>query len=159
MDLKYFKDDDLILLRVEVEREMASRHITFSVGEIGEKTAIKFFCSTPKLPNLKSAEIGTKNVDAYSRDGERYSIKTALKAKKTGTIYPDLTNSDKQLFEYLLIVKLAENFTLDYLYRFSWQQFLQIRAWDKRMNAWYVPISINRLCIGECLFWKDKNIL
>ncbi|MEN6290606.1 MAG: hypothetical protein ABFD07_01140 [Methanobacterium sp.] len=108
---------------VEVEREMTSRHTTFSVGEIGEKTGIKFFCSTPKLPNLKSAEIGTKNVDACSRDGERYSIKTALKAKKTGTIYPDLTNPDKQLFEYLLIIKLAENFTLVYLYRFSCNNF------------------------------------
>ena len=29
-------------------------------------------------------------MDALSRNGDRYSIKTAWKAKKTGTIYPEV---------------------------------------------------------------------
>ena len=156
MNLDSFGDSQLVLLRSEIEKEMLARNITISVGEIGENLAIKHFCTTPGLPNLKVAEIGTKNIDAYSRDGNRYTIKTSQKAKKKVTIYPDENEPEKQLFEYLLIVKLSLDFTLDALYRFSWQQFLKIRAWDKRMNAWYVPISKSRLIVGECLYRKDK---
>lgn len=152
MDLKTLETNELISLRMEVEREMQLRGISFSVGEVGEKIAIEYFNSTPGLSNLIAAPTGAKNVDALSRDGDRYSIKTIQKGKKTGTIYPDKQNSDKQLFEYLLVVILASNFTLNALYRFSWARFLEIRAWDKRMSAWYVPISKNRLDVGECLY-------
>ncbi|MGD0610293.1 MAG: hypothetical protein ABSB41_02170 [Anaerolineales bacterium] len=157
MDLRSFKDDELISLRAEVEREMRSRGIRFSVGEIGEALAIKYFNSTPGLSNLKDTSAGTKNVDAVSRDGDRYSIKTIQKAKKTGTVYPDDRDRDRQLFEYLLIVKLAPDFSLEALYRFSWIQFLKVRAWDKRMNAWYVPVSGNRLGQGTCLFCQPET--
>jgi hypothetical protein len=155
MDLKLLRDDELIVLLAEIERELNIRKIHFSIGQIGEKLALEFFQSNPNLSNLQLANTGTKNVDAISRNGDRYSIKTSLKAKKTGTIYPDQDNPEKQLFEYLLIVKITQDFYLDFLYRFSWQQFLTTRAWDKRMNAWYVPISEKRLNMGECLFRKD----
>ena len=154
MELNNLKDDELITLRVEVEREMRSRGLSYSVGEIGESVAIKFFKETPGLSNLNAAQHGTKNVDANSRNGERYSIKTIQKAKKTGTVYPDTQNPDRQLFEYLLIVKLSPDLSLEALYQFSWEQFLQVRAWDKRMNAWYVPVSKNRLQLGTCLYSK-----
>jgi hypothetical protein len=157
MDLQLLTSDELIALRIEIEREMHSRRISFSVGEIGEKVAIDYFKSTPKLSNLIAAPTGAKNVDALSRNGERYSIKTIKKGKKTGTIYPDDQDPNKQLFEYLLIVKLNPDFTLDALYQFSWKQFLKIRAWDKRMNAWYVSISKNSLHAGDCLFIKMRK--
>jgi hypothetical protein len=156
-DLKTLNSDELIELRIEVEREMHSRGISFSVGEIGEKIAIDYFKSTPKLSNLIAAPTGAKNVDALSRNGERYSIKTIQRGHKTGTIYPDDQDRDKQLFEYLLIVKLHSDFTLDALYQFSWKQFLKIRSWDKRMNAWYVSMSKNSLDAGDCLYIKKEN--
>ena len=152
MDIKSLTTDALISLRIDVEREMHSRGIAFSVGEIGEKIAIEHFRSTPGLSNLIAAPPGAKNVDALSRNGERYSIKTIQKGHKTGTIYPDDKEPDKQLFEYLLIVKLHSDFTLDALYQFSWKQFLKIRSWDKRMNAWYVSISKKSLDASECLY-------
>jgi len=158
MNIKLLKDDELISLRVEVEREMRSRGIRFSGWEIGEALAIKYFTSTPGLSNLKDAPTGTKNVDALSRNGDRYSIKTIQKAKKTGTVYPDTQNPDRQLFEFLLIVKLSPDFNLEALYQFSWDQFLKVRAWDKRMNAWYVPTSKKRLELGKCLFNKDTGM-
>ncbi|HCS40557.1 MAG TPA: hypothetical protein DIW44_13360 [Anaerolineaceae bacterium] len=157
MDFSNIGDAELVLLRNDVEREMKARKISFSVGEIGEKIAINFFCSNPKFTNLYAAQTGTKNVDAFSRDGERYSIKTAQKAKKTGTIYPDSENLNKQLFEHLIIVMLSEEFTLEYLFLFSWQDFIKIRAWDKRMNAWYVPISKKRLKLGLSLYDKEND--
>ena len=80
-----FSDDDLILLRANLDKEMRRRGIAFSVGEVGEKLAINHFRSTPGLPKLQAAPKGTKNVDALSRGGDRYSIKTVCTAKKTGT--------------------------------------------------------------------------
>jgi hypothetical protein len=155
MDLKKLKVDELVSLRIEVEKEFSSRGISFSVGEIGEAIAIEHFNSTSGLSNLIAAPHGAKNVDALSRNGDRYSIKTIQKAKKTGTIYPDEQDQNKQLFEYILIVKLAPDFSKQNLYRFSWEQFQKIRAWDKRMHAWYVPVSKKRLDQGECLYCGD----
>tara|TARA_X000000950_G_C13468128_1_gene478685 strand:- start:58 stop:543 length:486 start_codon:yes stop_codon:yes gene_type:complete len=147
--LSNLSDEELISLRISIHKEMRSRGIKFSVGELGEKIAIDFFNETSGLSNLMAAPTGAKNVDALSRDGDRYSIKTIQKAKKTGTIYPDRDNPDKQLFEYLLLVQLNHSFEPKRITRFSWANFLEIRAWDKRMNAWYIPVSKARLAVGE----------
>lgn len=149
MNLQDLNNNDLLTIRAEVEKELHARGILFSVGETGEKIAIEFFCSTPGLPNLIHAPTGAKNVDALSRDGDRYSIKTIQYAKKTGTIYPDAKNPEKPLFEFLLIIMLSVSYELLAIYRFSWEQFCVVRAWDKRMNAWYVPVSRKRLDQGE----------
>jgi hypothetical protein len=135
MDLIKLKVNELISLRIEVEKELVARGITYSVGEIGDGFTLEHFNSTPGLSNLIAAPHGAKNVGALSRDGDCYSIKTIKKAKKTGTIYPDEQDQKKQLFEYLLILKLASDFSKQALYRFSWGQFPKIRAWDKRMPA------------------------
>jgi hypothetical protein len=83
-------------------------------------------------------------VDALSRDGERYSIKTVLTSRKTSSIYPE-SEDGKQSFEYLIILKLNENFSIKEMYRISWADFLTVRAWDKRMSSWYVPVNKKRL--------------
>lgn len=149
-------DEGLIFLRILVGTEMARRGISIDVGELGEKLAIDFFNSTSGLSNLMRAPKGAKNVDALSRNGERYSIKSILKAKKTGTIYPDSHNPDKQLFEHLLLVCLNSKYQLSSIYCFTWEEFLKARAWDKRMNAWYVPVSEKRLKLAEKLFPREK---
>jgi len=135
LDIKTLTDDELLSLRGEVEAEMRVRGISLSVGDIGEALAINYFNSTSGLPTLKAAPVGTKNIDAISRDGDRYSIKTRQKAKKTGTIYPDNSNPDKQLFEYILLVKIDESYQLVTIHQFTWEQFTELRAWDKRMSA------------------------
>lgn len=145
-------DPELIRCRIVVDKELGIRSIKFSVGEIGEKILIDFFNTTPGLSNLLQAPTGAKNVDALSRDGDRYSIKTIQKGNKTGTIYPDSENKDKQLFEYLLLAKLDADYELKELYRFSWSDFLKVKAWDKRMNAWYIPVSQSRLEVAEKLY-------
>ncbi len=149
-------DEGLISLRIHVGTEMARRDISIDVGELGEKLAIQFFNSTHGLSNLMRAPKGAKNVDALSRNGERYSIKSILKAKKTGTIYPDSHNPDKQLFEHLLLVCLNSQYQMSSVYCFTWEAFLKARAWDKRMNAWYIPVSEKRLKLAEKLFPREK---
>ncbi len=130
---------------------MRRRGVSFDVGEIGEALAIQHFNGTKGLPTLQAAPVGTKNIDAISRDGDRYSIKTRLKAKKTGTIYPDLSNPDKQLFEYILLVRINEEYQLESIHQFSWDQFVELRSWDKRMSAWYLSCSTKLLNQGTAI--------
>jgi hypothetical protein len=144
-------DDGLVLLRAALDVEMRKRKIAFSVGGVGEGLAIEYFRKTPGLPKLQSAPRGTKNVDALSRNGDRYSIKAQCSAKKTGTIYPDGEDRNKQLFEYLLIVRLAEDWSLKSIYQLSWNEFVKVRSWDKRMNAWYVIISARTLAAATLI--------
>lgn len=149
--LDKFSDEQLLHLRARLEVEMRQRGLSFSIGEIGEELAIEYFNATPGLPNLRAAPVGTKNVDALSRRGDRYSIKTILNAKKTGTVYPDETNREKQLFEFLLIVILNNDLKLKAIYEFPWETFVQVRSWDKRMNAWYIGCSQKNLEAGKTI--------
>jgi hypothetical protein len=147
-------DDELVLLRAKIDAEFAKRGIQFNVGVLGERLSIAFFNSTPGLPNLLQAPTGAKNVDALSRDGDRYSIKAFMKAKKTGTIYPDVEDPDKRLFEYVVVVRLDKDYQMNAIYRYSWEDFVKVRAWDKRMNAWYIPLSKRNLNLAEPVFQK-----
>lgn len=151
VDFKKFSDDDLISLRVQLDKECKERKLKFTTAELGEKVAIDFFNNTPGLDNLQRAPTGTKNVDALSRKGERYSIKTIKDGNKSGTIYPDRDEKEKQLFEYLLLVLLNEDYELSGLYKFSWKQFWDVKQWDRTMNAWYVPKTQKALKESECL--------
>jgi len=150
-ELGELSDEKLIRLRARIDTEIRKRGLKFSVGEIGESLAIAHFNATKNLPKLLRAPRGTKNVDALSRERERYSIKTVMDAKKTGTIYPDATDRGKQLFEHLLIVRLNQALEVEAIYRLSWEQFVQVRQWDRRMNAWYVGISRKSLNIGQAI--------
>jgi hypothetical protein len=134
-------DAELVTLRAKLEVEMRRRNLGFSVGAIGETLVISHYTNTPGLPTLQPAPTGTKNVDALSRDGERYSIKSTWKAKKTGTIYPDPENRDKRLFEHIVIAILNDEFALKAIYEFTWDEFTIIRSWDSRMSAWYISCS------------------
>jgi hypothetical protein len=131
-------DSEIVQLRAAVDIEMRRRRIALSVGQMGEQLAIGYFNRTAGNPNLSPAPPGTANVDALSRRGERYSIKTICNAKKTGTIYPHPDDKERQLFEYLLVVKMAKDWTLEAIYEFDWKAFVACRRWDKRMNAWYI---------------------
>jgi hypothetical protein len=149
--LERMPDAELVLLRAALDAEMRKRKIAFSVGAVGEQLAIEHFYKTPGLPKLHAAQRGTKNVDANSRDGERYSIKTVCHAKKTGTIYPDSNDRDKQLFEHVIIVKLAEDWSLESIHQLAWNDFVKVRSWDKLMNAWYVAISKRTLGAAQLI--------
>lgn len=153
--LKSISDNDLIKLRITVDKELKLRNIKFSVGELGETIAINFFNSTPGLVNLQRAPTGTKNVDALSRDGERFSIKTIKEGNKTGTVYPG--KDDEQLFEYLLMVNLDGDYEMETLHRFSWNDFLKVRLWDKTMKAWYIPKTRKAINHAEQLYKENEH--
>lgn len=143
-------DIDLLRLRARVAAEMRRRGLASNVGQVAESLAIAFYNGTPGRPNLQAAPAGTQNVDALSRRGERYSIKGVLDARKTGTIYPDRDDRSKQLFEYLLVVRIDVDWQLVELYEFDWQTFCAVRSWDSRMNAWYVGLAAKTLAQAAC---------
>jgi hypothetical protein len=145
-------DEELVSMRVNLRAEMRKRGIADSVGAVGEQLAIEHFRKTSGLPKLQLAPRGTKNVDALSRNGDRFSIKTVCEGSKTGTIYPEADDRQKQLFEHILIVKLAEDWTLEAIYQLSWDNFVKARSWDKRMNAWYVAFNKRALAVGTPIF-------
>lgn len=153
MSADYEKHDvqQLLDIRAAIDRELTRRGISTAIGDIGERLAIEHFAKRPDLPVLVPAPRGTKNIDAISRQGERYSIKTLMKARKTGTVYPDADGNDHPMFEYMLIVLLGERCELQKIYRLPWSEFLKVRSWDKRMNAWYVARSARVLGVAEDL--------
>lgn len=158
LDLTLLDDLKLLALRAAVDGEARNRGLSFNVGEIGEKLAISIFKQRPDLPVLVPAPRGTKNIDAISREGNRYSIKTQQRAKKSGTIYPDPLDNERQLFEFILIVLIDENFTLERIVELDWQQFCAVRSWDIRMNAWYVARSNRVLSAGRQIYPGPESL-
>ncbi len=154
-DLPRLTDDTLLRLRALLEVEMRRRGLAFSVGDIGERLVLEHFNKTSGLPVLLLAPRGTKNVDALSRNGERYSIKTIWKAKKTGTVYPDSKDANKQLFEFLLVCRLSDDFSLRSIHQFTWDEFLKLRSWDRRMSAWYVACSERNLRREHAIYSRE----
>lgn len=65
------------------------------VGERGEFLAIKVYNNKAGLPNLQAAPEGTQNVDALSRKGERYSIKTMTLPSKTTSVFYNCGEKDE----------------------------------------------------------------
>ncbi|UEP48201.1 hypothetical protein LMA00_00030 [Burkholderia ambifaria] len=158
VDLKSLDDVGLLDLRTAVDREARHRGLSFNVGEIGEKLAIALFKERSDLPVLAPAPRGTKNIDAISRDGNRYSIKTLQRAKKTGTIYPDPVDKHRRLFEFILIIMVNDEYSLERVIELDWDQFCSVRSWDVRMNAWYVARSHRALSIGRQIYPKTEEV-
>ncbi|TWB45558.1 hypothetical protein FBZ98_11528 [Rhizobium sp. ERR 922] len=144
-DLASLADIALLRLRGRVAAELKRRGLASNVGQVAESLAIALYNGTPGRPNLQPAPTGTQNVDALSRRGDRYSIKGVLDARKTGTVYPDRDDREKQLFEYLLVVRIDPDWQLLAVYEFDWKTFCEVRSWDRRMNAWYVGLAAKTL--------------
>jgi hypothetical protein len=156
--LSKLSDEELVFLRAGLRAEMRKRGMADSVGAVGEQLAIEHLRKMPGLPKLQLSPRGTKNVDALSRNGDRFSIKTVCEGSKTGTIYPEPEHRERQLFEHILIVKLSEDWSLQSIHQLSWSAFVKVRSWDKRMNAWYVAYCARTLAAGKLLYSKQSPL-
>lgn len=82
IELANMDTSDIIKLYSKSIKELKNRGVIRTnnvVGELGEYLAIEFYNNTPSLPNLVAAPVGTENIDAISRKGDRYSIKSTSK--------------------------------------------------------------------------------
>ena len=150
---------ELIKLYSEIIKQLKEKEVIRSnnlVGDLGEYLAIDYYAKIRGLPRLQAAPPSTKNIDAISKDGDRYSIK-CVTGNTTGVFYgvprpgeiPD--EEIKQNFEYLIIVKLNEDYSLQKIIELDWKTFLKHRRWHSRMNACNISIT-------QKLFSESKKI-
>lgn len=127
--------------RLKMLGEIRSRNIT---GDRGEQLAIAHYNTTKNLPKLQMAPPSTKNIDAISTQGDRYSIKTITFPNKTTGIFhgygsPDNPINDKK-FEYLIIVVIG-SYKPELILELSWEDFYELKKWHSTMNAYNIHLS------------------
>ncbi|MFA5652227.1 MAG: hypothetical protein WC933_02590 [Candidatus Paceibacterota bacterium] len=151
IDLSKLDNEELWLSYGEIQQELRKRNLARTnnmVGERGEFLAVETYNSISGLPKLQAAPEGTQNVDAISRKGERYSIKTISEpGTTTGVFYGCGDNNDTNLpekkFEYVIIVQIYKNYKLKRIIELTWQQFLKYRKWHSTMRAWNLSVTKN----------------
>jgi len=159
--LESLSDEGLYKAYAIVLKELKKRGIIRTrnvIGDLGEYFVINHYNKTPGLPNLSPAPPGTQNVDALSRNGERYSIKSTT-GRTTGVFHglsdygSDLP--DTQKFEYLVIALFDENIALRRINELSWMDFLKYKRWHSRMRAWNLNITEELLKNSKTIFNQD----
>lgn len=93
MKIEQLSTKEVIKLYSASIKELKRRKIIRTnnvIGDMGEYLAIAHYNNTPGLPNLTPAPVGTENIDAISRKGDRYSIKSTS-GNVTGWSQRDLT--------------------------------------------------------------------
>lgn len=151
VDLKKLSTEEIIGLYPEIIKELKRRDVIQTknlVGEIGEFLAISHYNKTANLPNLKRAETGTKNMDAISREGKRYAIKSTSR-KTTGAFWglnpSGSQETDSQIFEYVIIVIFDDYYRLSKILEITWEQFLELKKWHSWMGTWNLSITAKLL--------------
>ena len=152
---------EVIALYSEILKTLKSRKIIRTnnlVGELGEYLVIDHFNKTPNLPNLILAEQGTQNIDAISRQGKRYAIKS-VSSKTTGVFYglnpPEEKESDEKIFDYVVIIIFDENYQMEKIIQLDWSQFLIFKRWNKTMKAWNLSITRKLIDAGKIIYSRD----
>lgn len=153
--IKDINDEELWLLYADTESELKKRGLVRTrniVGERGEFLTIETYNSIKGLPNLQAAPEGTQNVDALSRKGERYSIKTVTEPSKTTGVFYGCGEKDNKItpekkFEYIVIVQISKDYRPKMIIELTWEQFLKCRKWHKTMRAW--NLSLTRQLLSE----------
>ena len=158
MDLSNLKNTQIISLYSDLIAELKSRGIIRTknlLGDLGEYLAIEHYNNTPGLATLQAAPAGTQNIDAISRKGERYSIKSTS-GKLTGVFYglndPDSPEAESQKFEFVIVVLFDDNFKLKKILELTWDLFLQHKRWHKTMRAYNLSITKKLLAESSVVF-------
>ncbi|MDI0273533.1 hypothetical protein QGQ84_08075 [Bacillus safensis] len=131
------------------------------VGDWGERLAIKYYNEDPMLPNLQAVRIGAISVDAINMKNERYSIK-AITTKTTGLFNGLNDKGSKMLqepiFEYVVIVSLSNNMSLEAIYELDWKNFLSLKKWNESKRTWYLSITGKLKSKAKTLYDIDSDI-
>lgn len=162
LDLSDYSGKDLVYLYSQIITELRNRKIIRTgnvTGELGEYLAIEFYNKNPNLPNLQAAPIGTENIDAISRKGERYSIKT-ITQNTTGAFYgllpPGSKKPDDKKFEFVIIVQLSKEYELLRIIELSWNVFLKHKRWHSRILQWNISITQELLSDSNIVFERHN---
>lgn len=162
MDFSKHKGMELISLYNDLLKEMKLQGLIRSknvTGDLGEYIVIDYYNKTKGLPKLQFAPPSTKNIDAISVNGERYSIK-CVTTNTTGAFYgidkECLIQDIKPLFEYVVIIKLNSDFTPNLIIELDWDAFFKHKHWHSRINAHNLIIG-NSLIEDSKIIYKSDN--
>lgn len=163
INLKELDDEDLWLGYGDIQQELKNRNLVRTnniVGERGEFLAIETYNSISGLPNLQAAPEGTQNVDALSRRGERYSIKTISEPGTTTGVFYGISEKDEseipnKKFEYVIIVQIFKDYRPKRILELTWGQFLKFKKWHSTMRAW--NLSVTKLLLNEAKIILDNS--
>ena len=151
MEISNLSTEEIINLYPAILKELKSREVITTnnlVGELGEYLAIENYNKQGNLPTLQKASTSTQNIDAISKKGERYSIKSAS-GSATGVFHS--LSGDKD-FEFLVIVIFDKDYQLLKILEFTWDEFLTIRKLKRPENKYNVPLTKRILDSGKVIF-------
>lgn len=142
-------DDELWSQYSYVLKELKRRNLVRSkniVGDKGEFLAEKIYNSIPNEPKPQLVFKGTQNVDAISRNGKTYNIKTITMPNRTTSVFYGLEprGSDKpdaKTFDYVILVILDRDLNPKEVLEINWDTFIKLKSWHSRMNAWNLSIN------------------
>ena len=131
------------------------------VGELGEYYTINYYNKKTSLPNLFSAPVGVKNVDALSRDGETYSIKTVTSRNgTTGSFWePESIEENNKYFHYLIVAILDNSYKLDILIELTWEEFFKYKSYNKRMNNYNISLSKKIIESSKIIYDSENKLI
>ncbi len=149
IDVESLNNEELWFTYSAIQQELKKRggvRTNNMVGERGEFLAIEAYNLTKGLPKLQAAPEGTQNVDALSKKGERYSIKTVTEPGSTTGVFHGLGEKDdknipEKKFEYVIIVQLYKSYLPKRILELSWDTFLKHKKWHSVMRAWNLSIT------------------
>lgn len=155
---------NLISPNSEIQKELVKRGILRTkniVGEIGEYFTFKFFKESKDLDNLIYPPPVTKNIDFISNKGDRYTVKTVTNMyRRTGVFWdPESIKNEDQIFEYLIIVILNDNYNLRKMIKLDWKKFIEFKRYNKIQNNFYVPLTKKLYKNVEVLFESDSDLV
>lgn len=163
VNIDELNNEELWLGYSDIQRELKKRNLVRTnniVGERGEFLAIETYNSMSGLPNLQAAPEGTQNVDALSRKGEQYSIKTISEPGNTTGVFYGVGEKDDGIipdkkFEHVVIVQIFKNYLPKRILELNWDQFLKFKRWHSTMRAW--NLSVTRSLLAEAKIILDNT--
>ncbi len=155
-------NEELWLGYADIQQELKKRNLVRTnniVGERGEFLAVETYNSISGMPNLQAAPEGTQNVDALSRKGERYSIKTISEPSSTTGVFYGVGEKDDYIipdkkFEYVIIVQIFKDYKPKRIIELTWEQFLKFKRWHSTMRAW--NLSVTKSLLAEAKIVLDN---
>lgn len=161
MDFSKYSGMELIRIYGELLSKMREDELIRSknvTGDLGEYIVIDYYTKTKGLPKLQFAPPSTKNIDAISVNGERYSIKCTT-TNTTGAFYGINKDADiasiKPLFEYVVVIKLDKNYQPEFILELNWETFFKHKHWHSRIGAYNLVITNSLIADGKMVYKKD----
>ena len=161
MDFSKYSNMELIQIYGELLTKMQKNGLIRSknvTGDLGEYIVIDYYTKTKGLPKLQFAPPSTKNIDAISINGERYSIK-CITTNTTGAFYGIEKDADfdsiKPLFEYVVVIKLNEKYEPEFILELDWKVFFKHKHWHSRIGAHNLLITNSLIDDGKIIYKKS----